>query len=112
MKTSETIVIAKDFSDTPGARYRADGPYSGQQFYEEILVPKFKKAVEKNEILVVDLDGTWGYPSSFISGAFGLLSINYTAENVLQHIQFKSEENELLVEKFQNEIKSPTTKPK
>ena len=37
------ISIAKDFSLYPGARYRTDGDNSGQQFYEDILKPKFNK---------------------------------------------------------------------
>ena len=38
------INIKNDFSDSPGARYRKDGPNSGQQFYEEILKNKFEEA--------------------------------------------------------------------
>jgi hypothetical protein len=61
-----TIVIATDFSDAPGARYRADGPKSGEEFLEDLLRPKFKAALAAGGLLLVDLDGTWGYASSFI----------------------------------------------
>lgn len=35
------INIRTDFSDSPGARYRKDGPHSGEEFFEEHLKPKF-----------------------------------------------------------------------
>ena len=33
--------IARDFSFTPGPRLREEGTYSGQEFREEILKPRF-----------------------------------------------------------------------
>lgn len=107
MEIKDKIVVWKDFSDNPGARYRTDGPFSGQQFLEEHLEPKFDKAVEENYILEIDLDGVWGYPSSFISGSFGKLSLKHGSEKVLKHIKFKSEQSTLRLEKIVNEIIKP-----
>ncbi len=107
MEIKDKIIVWKDFSDNPGARYRTDGPFSGQQFLEEHLEPKFDKAVEGNYILVIDLDGVWGYPSSFVSGSFGKLSLKHGSEKVLKHIKFKSEQSALRLEKIVNEIKKP-----
>lgn len=28
-----SIIIRAEFSDSPGARYRKDGPHSGQEFF-------------------------------------------------------------------------------
>ena len=39
------IDIKADFSDSPGARYRKDGPHSGEEFFEVLLKPKFEEAV-------------------------------------------------------------------
>lgn len=61
------ISIAKDFSKFPAGRYYDDGPFPGQKFREEFLIPAFKTS---NKI-VVDLDGTLGYGSSFLEEAFG-----------------------------------------
>ena len=41
------INVVNDFTDTPGARYKKQGPFSGEQFRNEILYPKFIDA-EKN----------------------------------------------------------------
>jgi hypothetical protein len=65
------LSIARDFSATPGGRYRIQGPNSGEQFREEALIPRFDQAQRENTLLVVDLDGVFGYGPSFLEEAFG-----------------------------------------
>lgn len=65
------INIAKDFSITPGGRTIKEGDYSGELFRDTILIPKYRQAVENNEILEIDFDGTFGYSPSFLDEAFG-----------------------------------------
>jgi hypothetical protein len=107
METKDKIVIAKDFATTPGARYRRDGKFSGEEFLEDLLLPKFEKAVTEGYILEIDLDGVWGYPSSFVSGSFGKLSVSKGADQVLKHIKFKSDENPMRLERILHEIRNP-----
>lgn len=109
MKT-HTIIISSDFTDAPGARHRADGPKSGEEFYEDILKPNFVDIKEKQEELLIDLDDTWGYASSFISGSFGRLSNEFGSEDVLKYLRFKSQDEPLLIEKIRDEIKKPNFK--
>jgi hypothetical protein len=59
--------IAKDFSRSPAGRYKTDGPYSGEAFREEHLIP----ALMGSEIVEVQLDGAFGFGSSFLEEAFG-----------------------------------------
>lgn len=66
-----TIKVAYEYSKTPGGRTRKDGPYSGEDFRETILIPKYIEAKEKGEQLIVDLDGGYGYGTSFLEEAFG-----------------------------------------
>ena len=61
------ISVAQQFSPYPAGRYYDDGPNSGQRFREEHLLP----ALKSGEEVVVDLDGTLGYGSSFLEEAFG-----------------------------------------
>jgi hypothetical protein len=107
MEVKDSIVIAVDFGPTPGARYRRDGKFSGEEFLEDHLEPKFEKAVTGNYTLLVDLDGVWGYPSSFVSGSFGKLSLSKGADLVLKHLKFKSDENPMRLERIIREIKKP-----
>ena len=96
-----TIRIATDFTETPGARHRNAGNCSGEEFREAILEPKFLEANGKGEKLIIDLDGGYGYPTSFLDEAFGGLSRKYGADNVLSALVFVSRDEPSLP----NEIK-------
>lgn len=61
------IDIVKDFSPFAAGRYYSDGPWSGQRFLEEVLLPAFKDG----DRISVKLDGTLGLGSSFLEEAFG-----------------------------------------
>lgn len=67
MEAEKIINVAKQFSRFPGGRFYEDGEFSGQRFREKMLVP----ALNKYQRVVVDLDGTLGYGSSFLEEAFG-----------------------------------------
>lgn len=108
MEIKDTLVISEEFKDNPGARDREDGPHSGQQFLEEILLERFNRAVAGSYLLLIDLDGVWGYPSSFVGGSFGKLSIERGSELLLKHMRFKSEKNPIRIDKIKNEIINPT----
>ncbi|WED23510.1 STAS-like domain-containing protein [Vibrio sp. JC009] len=61
-------LYVKEFTKFPGARYKNLGPFSGEEFREEILIP----AIEQNgKELIVNLDGVFGYGSSFLEEIFG-----------------------------------------
>ncbi len=107
---NEKIIIRKDFSDSPGARYCKDGPWSGEKFYKELLKPKFEKVKKNGTKLEIDLDGVWGYPSSFVSGSFGKLAIENSSDEVLSKILFVSEESETRKKRIISEILNPTRK--
>lgn len=107
MEIKDKIIIAKEFTDHVGARYITDGDWSGEHFLNEILLPKFEKAVNGGYALLIDFDGLYGNPSSFISGSFGKLSVDKGATLILEHLQFKSDDNPLRIVKVINEIKNP-----
>ncbi len=65
--SERTISIASEFSPFPGGRYRADGPFSGEEFRDDLLLP----ALRSNSRVTIVLDGTAGYRSSFLEEAFG-----------------------------------------
>jgi hypothetical protein len=93
---------ALDFSETPGARYKTDGDFSGEDFFEKILEPKFLEIKDTENVLFVNLDNTAGYATSFLDEAFGGVARKYGKKLVLQKINFISIEEPYLIE----EIKS------
>jgi hypothetical protein len=60
------VSVAANFSRHPGPRRKTQGRHSGEEF-RELLV----KWLAESEHLVVDLDGTSGFGSSFLDEAFG-----------------------------------------
>lgn len=109
MNIEDTLVVAKEFTDHPAARYIADGDeWSGERFLNELLLPRFTKAMEGGYILLVDVDKMQGCPTSFISGSFGVLSLQYGSKEVLKHIEIKSEDNPIRKERIIQEITDPT----
>lgn len=100
-----TINIANDFTDTPGSRYKTKWDnYSGEEFREKLLEPKFLKAKENNEKLMIDFDGGYGYLISFLEEAFGGLARIYGSNSVLKTLDFKSNEEEALITKVKSYI--------
>lgn len=66
----KTIKLA-DWTRTPGGRFKADGPFSGEAFREDKLVPALEPEPGVGARVTVDLDGTLGNPASFMEEAFG-----------------------------------------
>lgn len=82
----KTIInISRDFSAYPAGRYEKDGDFTGEGFRRKLL----KKALQKNAIVVVELDGTLGYGSSFLEEAFGGLirEDNFSEEDLSNRLE-------------------------
>lgn len=62
----QTIYV-KDFSQYPGPRYIKDGKASGEEFRDSILIP----AIKRDPDIILNLDDTEGYGSSFLEETFG-----------------------------------------
>ena len=99
------INIATAFSSKPGARFKTDGEFSGEQFREEFLVPLFKDSSDNSKIQII-LDGLYGHPTSFLDEAFGGLARDYGKERCLERFEFISSDTPLLREEIQNYIKN------
>ena len=85
------IKIADDYTTTPR------GGFSGKEFLDKILLPKFKQALSERKKLLIDLDGTAGYATSFLEAAFGGLAKEYkNAKIVLGTLEFKSDDDPFL----------------
>lgn len=68
---SRVIDVGRDFSLTPGGRYRRYGPFSGEAFRKDVLVDALKGAIEAGVILRVRIDTVRrSYQSSFLDEAF------------------------------------------
>ncbi|HKI62303.1 MAG TPA: STAS-like domain-containing protein [Mariprofundaceae bacterium] len=109
MKTANenTLIVTRDFSITPGSRYISEGDFSGEEFRQGTLEPKVRTTIENGTELLIDLDGTAGYGTSFLEEAFGgLIRANgYSYDDLIAHLKFKSDEEPYLIEDILEYIK-------
>lgn len=116
MEIKDRIIIAKDFSEMPVGRDIRESKDNGETFLIRHLFPKFLKAVSESYILEVDLSGIYGYPSSFISGAFGNLSFwlgkvygkTNAKELINKHLSIISKDNPMKATQTLREIEQPS----
>ena len=104
----EAIIRVVDFAKMPGARSREDGDNSAQEFFEDVLVPttdSIFRSTSKKKILI-DLDDTYGYASSFVSELAKLIKVKYgSLRGTKRRLIVKSDQDLGQVEKFWNEYK-------
>lgn len=95
MSKTIRISVAKDFSIFPAGRFPTDGPHNGERFRKQQLEPAFKK----NAKIVVELDGTRGYGSSFLDEAFGgLVRVGIAPALIENRLELVSDDLSLIVE--------------
>lgn len=98
------IVNVRDFSKTPGTRYLIEGLFSGEDFRKKVLDSKFEEALNKRTKLVVNLDQTIGYGTSWLEEVFGGLARDFGKEKVQETLDFISEEEPYLIDDIKGYI--------
>ncbi|MEG1225836.1 MAG: STAS-like domain-containing protein [Hafnia sp.] len=93
----------------PGSRYKRLGPQSGEEFKDYLyksLERAYGKEFNKNLefIILIDLDGTQGYGSSFLEEGFGGLIRAGVPYKLVKSLKIKTEEEPELYEEIQEYI--------
>ena len=71
-------------------------PITDKLFVKNFLFPLYQRKPGK---ILIELDGARGYGSSFLEEAFGgLIRAGFTANEVLDRLDLKSEDNTLIEE--------------
>jgi hypothetical protein len=113
MRRSIYIDISKDFSSIPGARYPHESSFCGQDFREKLLYPAVLEALEKDMVVVVNMDGVYGFSTAFLDEAFGGLTrvkgIGYHI--VRHHVVLISTEEPSLIEEVDDILKDSEFSP-
>jgi STAS-like domain of unknown function (DUF4325) len=99
-KNEINLKVRDDFSRTPGPRLEIEGDFSGEVFRKICLLPKLQQAITSGSKLVVDLDGTAGYGTSFLEEAFGGLirEDGITYDVIKKYVNVISTEEDYLIE--------------
>lgn len=98
-----TIDISKDYTKSPGGRFIHEGAFSGEDFREKVLLPKYLETIRTGEALTVILDGGYGYAPSFLEEAFGGL-VRKLKDARIADIRIISEEEPELVDNIRDYI--------
>ena len=98
------IKILTQFSESPGPRYCRQGRWSGEQFYHDILNQAFAEAYQNGDKLILDLDGTDGYMSSFLDEAIGNLVYDFGMQVVKDNLIVISREEPVWKKVIDNEV--------
>ena len=94
------INVATEFTVFPGPRKRTEGEFSGEQFLDELLRPRFIAARDSQSALSVNLDGAAGYPTSFLEEAFGGLAREFGSEDVKRVLEIVCTDEPYLVDQI------------
>lgn len=97
-----TIKITTDFTPYTGGRSRSTSDGSAEEFYEDLLRPKFIES--EGTKLIIDLDGGPGYAGSFLDEAFGRLAHEFGITAV-DRLEFITEEEPYLREEIIESMK-------
>ena len=104
------IKISEVFTKTPGARFKTDGDFSGEEFRQSFLLPSFEQAEQRNEKLTIDLDDGYGYATSFLEESFGGLARIHGTEKVLKTLAFISQDEPSLIAQIEQYIQNSNNK--
>ena len=94
MKNDCHYYVVEQFSRFPGGRLKKHGPYSGEEFRDDVLIPLF----EKCNSLTIDLTGAITYGASFLDESFGELGKRYGLEKVKQKLTLIAKDDPMLVD--------------
>lgn len=97
--------IAREFSRTPGPRFRSEGKFSGEEFRDTFLNEWFLEAKRNGAKLFIDLDGGYGYAPSFLEEGFGGLARIHGRDAILDILELKSDEEPYLADRIRKYIR-------
>lgn len=106
MNNTDILIVAKEFSPTPGFRTKEESPFPADEFRDNILFPRLKDAINNNGVLLVDLDGSAGYGTSFLEEAFGGLirECKLSYQDIKAHLLLKSDDDPSYIEEINGYI--------
>lgn len=84
------IKISTQFSEFPGLRHCTISDKSGEEFYHSILNKEFYNALINKDKVVLNIDDTDGYASSFLDEALGNLVYDFTLQKVEENMDIVS----------------------
>jgi hypothetical protein len=86
--------FADEYTRYPGGRLRKDGPFSGEAFRDDVLLP----LLDGHQVVKFDLSGAVGFGSSFLDEAFGEIGKRLGLAACDKRMSFAADDDPALVE--------------
>lgn len=81
---THTIPFVAEFTRYPAGRFKIHGPYTGEGFRDDILIP----ALEAHPHVTIDFDDVMGLGSGFLEETFGgLIRKGYTVADLRTRLE-------------------------
>ena len=103
----DEVIRVVEWTRTPGSRHRDQGPWSAEQFREEVLRDALDRAIEAGGTLTIDMDGTAGYLPSFLEELFGGLSRRHGTAVVERHLRIIHTDDPVTLEDAWDYVRNP-----
>lgn len=94
------INIAYEFTETPGGRFRDQGEFSGEEFRQRFLKPRYEASINNNEKLTINMDNCYGFAASFLEEAFGGLARDLKDKNIMKNIDIVCNDEPGIIERI------------
>lgn len=88
----------RDYTLDPVVINRNSSTFSAEEFREDVLSTKIMDCIQNEEKLLIDLDGVNRYTCGFVDEAFGGLIREGFSINILDNIEFKSNDLPMLTD--------------
>ena len=98
----KTINFVDDFTDCPGGRFRDSGEKSGEEFRDDILIP----ALDSNDLVRLNLDGAFGFASSFLDEVFGKIVDRKGADWIKKRLEINLTDDPTTLREIEDIIKA------
>ena len=101
---SEPVLRLADWTHHPAGRFRSDGPYSGEQWRDDFLIPAMERVESAGgSTLQLDLSGIRGAGSSFLEEVFGGLVRTRPQLDAVVRLEFVNREHTEDVGDYRND---------
>lgn len=105
-KIMQHYIFSKAFTKFPGGRLRKHGPFSGEEFREDVLRPM----LAHYDILRIDLTNANGFGSSFLDESFGEIGMELGIAESHRRLFLNCDDDPTIVEMIWEKIEKANSK--
>lgn len=99
-------IFFKEFTKYPGGRLKKHGPFSGEEFRDDVLRP----LLLVNDVLNIDLTGVSGFGSSFLDESFGDVGLELGTAESHRRLMIRCDDDPTIIDLIWEKIDKANSK--